>query len=81
MEIKDLFPLDIEVSQEIIDNSDIHSSTNCIGANLLRSIVPEEYKDEVYWGFYAGSIDYISIRSDINMTRIKKPTVVKLELI
>lgn len=81
MNIEAFFPLEIEVSQEVINNSDIKSCTHCIGAQLLRSILPEEYSDKIHWGYYAGSADDISIKSSVNMVNITNPIIVKLDLI
>lgn len=48
-EIKALFPLKAMITQDIIDNSDVNDCTDCIGANTLKSVLPEELKKYAQW--------------------------------
>lgn len=51
--IKSLFPIEAEITQEIIDNSDWDSVYNCPGANTLGSVLPNE---AITWGQDTGSV-------------------------
>lgn len=48
-EIKAMFPLKAMVTQEIIDSARIFSTSQCIGAKTLRSVLPDELKNHVSW--------------------------------
>lgn len=59
-EIKTLFPCEVQVTQEIIDNAILHDVWNCIGARTLESILSEEQKQYFNgWGVTDGQFDTI----------------------
>lgn len=55
-QIKKLFPVTVEVTQEIINSAFIMNAKQCVGALILKSILPDENKDQVYWGVDSGGI-------------------------
>lgn len=56
LDIKKLFPITVEVTQEIINSAFIMNSEKCIGALTLKSILPSENKKTTFWGVSGGGI-------------------------
>ncbi len=55
-DIKKLFPITVEITKEILDSAFILNSEKCIGALALKSILPDEVKNQAYWGCASGGI-------------------------
>jgi len=83
-ELLQLFPITADITQDIIDNSQIYDTRKCIGANTLKSCVPVELHKYIEWGASTGSIDMyisnvyviISTTEDIDMMNVISPTTV-----
>ena len=54
--IKDLFPLEVVITEKIIKKSNTYMATNCIGVNALRSVLPKKLHDNIVWGMNQGHI-------------------------
>lgn len=88
--VKSWFPLSVFVSQDIINNSDIHRVSKCIGANSLKSVMPKSLSDRITWGRTQGhinlggnDIDWVPIHvnsGEIDMMEITKPQWVTISL-
>jgi hypothetical protein len=77
-EIKALFPLKANITEEIINTATLLDTSRCIGAKTLQSVLPKELK--VDWGVYYGDIIVddeqriqITTTEQINMMSIKLP--------
>ena len=92
-QIKNIFPIEVEVTQDIIDNSDIHHIFNCIGVNTLKKALGKdlvEKVDRIQWGSIRGCIDIASgslviesFKDDasIGMMAIQSPCKITLKFI
>jgi len=63
VEIKNLFPIDIIITKEIIKSSLYTDRNNCIAATALKTILPIELHNEIDWGTGIGRIKGVPIRS------------------
>jgi hypothetical protein len=92
MDIKTLFPLKAEITQEIIDGANTYSVTKCIGAKTLRTAVESKTNTvfstfAITWGSHSGNIETetsplnIGTEEDINMMRVTEPQTVTFKLI
>lgn len=54
-EIRALFPKSVEVTQEMI-------SSRCIGEAALRTFIPQEEYDNIFWGLSIGTVQGIKIK-------------------
>lgn len=57
-EIIAMFPLEVEVTQEMIDKGyeNIFDTRACIGFQALKSVLPEDMENDITWGCINGSI-------------------------
>lgn len=57
-EIKRLFPLEGEVTQDIIDSANVWNSLNCIGTKTLRQAIGEDKLKGfgIVWGVRDGTV-------------------------
>ena len=55
-QVKKLFPLKAVITQNIIDSADVWNVEKCKGALTLKSVLPDELKDNVTWGANDGFI-------------------------
>jgi len=85
-QIKNIFPVKVQVTQEMIDNAKLGDIYGCIGALALRSLnIPEVI--EIKWGAWTGFIItekseiHITTDKEINVMEIKKPTEVTFKLV
>jgi len=62
-EIKALFPITVDITQEIIDRSIYADRNNCVAATTLKTVLPQELHSEIDWGTGIGHIGGITIRS------------------
>lgn len=81
-----MFPIEVEITQEIINGAQLHNITNCIGARAVKSVIPNA---RIEWGVTAGdlfssegeSIEIYSVSKDgecIDMTAIESPMTIVL---
>lgn len=63
-----LFPVKARLTKEILDNSDTIISTNCPGANTLKSVLPAELHKNICWLSVTGYIIMYGVGSDICIT-------------
>lgn len=59
-EIKGLFPKKCFINQELIESNDI-------GTKLLKTFVPEELWDDMFWGLSIGNVGGILIKTEIKI--------------
>jgi hypothetical protein len=59
-EIKGLFPRTCTITQELIGAKDI-------GTKLLKTFVPEELWDDMFWGLSIGNVAGILIKTEIEV--------------
>jgi hypothetical protein len=57
-EIKELFPLTAHITQNMLDNG------KSIGEQLLKSALPEDLHEDIFWGLSIGSIGGILIKTE-----------------
>jgi len=57
-DIKKFFPKECHISQGLIDSGD------CIGTNLLKSFLPSELWEDMFWGLSIGTIKGVSIKTE-----------------
>lgn len=62
-EIKSMFPFEVIITQEMLDNSLHADRNNCIACQALKSVLIEELHDEIDWGTGIGRIKSVPIRS------------------
>lgn len=62
-EIKKFFPLEVIITQQMLDNSLYADRNNCIACQALKSVLIEELHDEIDWGTGIGRIKGVPIRS------------------
>ncbi len=62
-EIKQLFPLSVCITKQIIDESVYADRNKCIGATALKTVLPEELHEMIDWGTGIGRVDGVPIRS------------------
>jgi hypothetical protein len=88
-QIRDMFPREVEITQEIIDSANNASYQNCTGALALKSFLPSEV--EIAW---ANSIGHLNVsgkdirlraitvdgKDDVHMMGIRTPQQVKFVL-
>ncbi len=67
-QIKALFPLKAMVTQEIIDEADMLSSSHCYGALTLKSVLPDELKEDVCWFNREGLLSDSTEEQDFRIT-------------
>lgn len=79
-----LFPLEAEITQDIIDQADITYLRKCIGALTLKKIlkdhIPEYLLDTIFWydtlgGIFEIGVD-ITTSTKIEMMEVREPTKV-----
>ncbi len=61
MEAKDIrkfFPKECHITQKLID------SGNCIGTYLLKSFLPSELWEDMFWGLSIGTIKGVKIKTE-----------------
>jgi hypothetical protein len=83
-EIQSLFPLKAEITQEIIDRSNVKDLYNCIGANTLRkALTTLGVYEHIGWMNLSGAIKLsekqslpISTKEEVRMVSVKKPQTV-----
>jgi hypothetical protein len=90
-ELKDLFPLYGNITQEIIDSAKIYNSQRCIGALSLRSALghyTEKHNFTMSCGGYSGNLIlnlndensdiYVRLTTEekVNMMKITEPQLV-----
>lgn len=84
-EIKSLFPLTVEVTQEIIDKANPFNPYDCIGNHTLKSVLGSQVS--IMWTSIDGEIRipggkvFIKTRGKVSMMDIEKPRSVTFELI
>jgi hypothetical protein len=66
-EIKELFPIILNITQDIIDNSIRADRNNCIACTALKTILPPELHLEIDWGTGIGRIKGVPIRSKMEI--------------
>jgi len=89
-ELKSLFPIHSEVTQEILDSITEFGRNNahfCIGAKTLKSALPEnlkdkdlkgkKLKDKVFWGRECGAIYTSSGKIEITTKALIDMTTIK----
>ncbi len=89
-ELKALFPLEVVISQELLDNAELFSILNCNGARALKEALEAKgASNAVSWGDTWGSIyegseighgDYINVHAPVNMMLVKEPTTMTFSL-
>lgn len=57
-EIKLIFPMTLTISNELI------ASSENIGTSLLKSALPHELHDDIFWGLSIGSIKGVLIKTE-----------------
>lgn len=62
-EIKELFPITLTITQDIIGKSIRADRNNCIACTALKTTLPEELHPEIDWGTGIGRIKGVPIRS------------------
>lgn len=62
-EIRELFPISVEITEDIINSSIKADRNNCIASIALKTILPEELHSEIDWGTGIGRIMGVPIRS------------------
>jgi hypothetical protein len=82
MKVEDLFPLEGEITQEIIDKADIWNPMKCIGALALKAALLTLLKEEDFTTSWAADIGHptilgerrtITTKEDVDLMDIKKP--------
>lgn len=66
-----LFPLEGRITEDIIKNSDVNDSYNCIGTNTLKAALGEKVVRELHpsmWGNSIGSICSRDYSWEVNIT-------------
>lgn len=87
--MRELFPLTVLITQQVINNADIHSRNLCIGARALRAAIKNVTKKlptHVKWGNSLGQWHDIYLTSvdendkPMKMMSLRKPTTVTFKL-
>lgn len=86
-EIIDLFPIEAQITQEIIDKAVLTNSSLCIGALTLEGVRPEGLHNKITWGVTTGTIYLsnnleggriiITTSEEIDMMDVTEPQSVK----
>lgn len=71
-DIKQLFPLVVSVSDVDFDKS--------IGTQLLKSALPSELHEDIFWGLSIGNVGGVSIKTEETVNWEGKDVVVPLYL-
>lgn len=88
-DIQALFPIKAEVTQEILDTSNVGSIHQCNGAKTLQSVLKLEEPWYVHWGdrqgYIANKENYnlfieVTTDEDISFMSITEPTTVTFKL-
>ncbi len=84
-ELKSMFPMELQVTQEIIDKSNPYLPYDCVGHHALRSIIGDNAV--VMWTDTDGEIRtpegrlFLKTKGKVSMMDIEKPRTVTFELI
>ncbi len=49
-----LFPATVQVTKEMLTNVRTMNVRDCIGARAVKTVLPEEHKDQISWGVTDG---------------------------
>lgn len=87
MNIKDLFPLKGNVTEEILQNKNLYNTEDCTGARTLKAALSKAGVNindfDIRWGTHTGTISRsgkeIIVTSTFNMMRVEKPLEVTIE--
>ena len=85
--IEDMFPLEAEITQEIIDTADTYNVEDCIGAKTLKAAITKiGISADISWGTTCGYIlsPYqlcITTKENIDMMKVKTPQKVTFIII
>jgi hypothetical protein len=90
-EIKALFPKTVEITEEILSGANLRDGNRCIGALALKSFIPKEEHDRIFWGLYIGSVSGVFLKTEewdseekmflpLYVNEIKKPQSITFTL-
>jgi hypothetical protein len=73
-EVEQLFPKKCLITPEII------SSGKSIGTQLLKSFIPKQFHEEIFWGLSIGNINQIRIKTETEIVYDGKKVRIPLYL-
>lgn len=85
--LKELFPIKVMVTKEMINEADKSNPYKCIGAKALRSVMPKQFAGNITWsnitGTIYGGLDSLLIGTEekLPMMCITKPMEVTFTVI
>lgn len=85
-ELLKLFPLHVEITQQILDNASLLDIELCIGAMALRKTLPSEFSNEISWGNSIGRVGSIYIHAldndgwPVYLMELDEPITVKMSI-